>query len=78
MSRGTYLNETEKNIILNLKKEGTNLSKISRVIKRSRNVIRNFLNNSKNYGKKTSKGRPRAENDRDIRKKYHILHQILL
>jgi hypothetical protein len=52
MDRGIYLNETEKNIILNLRKEGANLSKISRVIKRSRNAIRNFLKDPKNLAKK--------------------------
>lgn len=67
MGRGTQLNETEIKMILSLKQEGTILSKISKLVGRSRNVIRNSYNNYGKYSKTKGKDHPRAVSDRGVR-----------
>lgn len=67
MGRAKRLNKSEKKQILKLKQQQLSISKISKVIKRSRKVIHNFLKNVEDYGKKKSTGRPSSLSDRDKR-----------
>ncbi|CAK9809406.1 Transposable element Tc3 transposase [Anthophora quadrimaculata] len=67
MPRGKSLTEEEKIEILQRRAEGENLKQISLKMKRSRCVIRNFLNNPKNYGKRKRSGRRSALTLRDKR-----------
>nr|XP_012136354.1 PREDICTED: uncharacterized protein LOC105661966 [Megachile rotundata] len=67
MPRGNHLTEEEKIEILQRRAEGENLKQISLKIKRSRCVIRNFLNNPKNYGKRKRAGRRSSLTSRDKR-----------
>ena len=67
MGRGKRLNESEKKQILELKQQRLSVAKISKVIRRSRRVIHNFLKNVEDYGKKKSTGRPSSLSDRDKR-----------
>lgn len=46
---------------------GPNYAQIGRRINRSKNVVRNYLRNPDNYGKKSSPGRPRVFDERPER-----------
>ena len=61
------LNESEKKQIPQLKQQRLSVAKISKVIRRSRRVIHNFLKNVEGYDKKKSTGRPSSLSDRDKR-----------
>lgn len=60
MGRGKRLTDFEKGQISALKNEGLSNREIARRIKRSANVVDNFIKNKENYGIKKSPGRPRA------------------
>lgn len=70
MGRGKQLKKAEAEIILNMRKKGLSLSKISKLVNRSPNVIRNLLKDPNNYGKKKSKGRASVTS---VREKHAIL-----
>ena len=57
MGHGERLNESEKKQILELKQQRLSVTRILKVIKRSRRVIHNFLKNVEDYGKKKSTDR---------------------
>lgn len=61
------LNESEKKQILELKQQQLLVAKLSKVIRRSRKVIHNFLKNVEDYDKKKSTGRSSSLSDRDKR-----------
>ena len=65
MGRGKKLNESEQKQILELKQQQLLVAKISKVIRRSRKVIHNFLKNVEDHGKKKSTGRRTSLSDRD-------------
>ncbi|XP_043588500.1 uncharacterized protein LOC122570358 [Bombus pyrosoma] len=65
MGRIKKLNESEKKKISEVKQQRLSVAKISKVIRRSRRVIHNFLKNVEDYGKKKSTGRPSLLSDRD-------------
>lgn len=67
MPRGKHLNETEINIIKKLHSENYSKAKIAKIINRSHRVVRNFLKDPDNYGKKKRTGRPRATTPRERR-----------
>ena len=67
MRRGKKLNESEKKQILELKQQQLSVAKISKVIRRSRRVIHNFIKNVEDYSKKKSTRRPSSLFDRDKR-----------
>lgn len=52
MPRGTYLSEKEKGQIEAFRKTGWSISAISREVKRSRDVVKRYLDNTKGYGTK--------------------------
>ena len=52
MGRGKELNESEEKQILELKQQQLSVTKISKVIRKSRRVIHNFLKNVEDYGKR--------------------------
>ena len=54
MGHGKKLNESSKKQILELKQQQLSAAKISKVIRRSRKVIHNFLRNVEDYSKKRS------------------------
>ncbi|KAK9685314.1 Tc3 transposase [Popillia japonica] len=68
MARGKILNEYEKGQINALNNEGFSNRGIARKINRSEHVVRNFLKNKENYGKKKRSGRPHALSSRDKRR----------
>ena len=57
MGHGERLNESEKKQNLELKQQRLSVTRILKVIRRSRRVIHNFLKNVEDYGKKKSTGR---------------------
>ena len=65
MGHGERLNESEKKQNLELKQQRLSVTRILKVIRRSRRVIHNFLKNVEDYGKKKSTGRPSSFSDRD-------------
>lgn len=67
MGRGKRLSESEIARILELKKQNFTISKISKIVKRSRKVIYNLLKDPSNYGKKKSCGRPPVLSEQDKR-----------
>ncbi|CAH2092976.1 unnamed protein product [Euphydryas editha] len=67
MPRGKHLNETEINIIKKLHSENYSMVKIAKIINRSHRVVRNFLKDPENYGKKKRTGRPKATTPRERR-----------
>lgn len=52
MGRGINLSEREIGAIEVLNQEGKNISQIARAINRNRDVVRNFLKDPSNYGKR--------------------------
>ena len=67
MGHGKKLNESSKKQILELKQQQLSAAKISKVIRRSRKVIHNFLRNVEDYSKKRSTDWPSSLSDRDTR-----------
>ncbi|CAK9806981.1 Transposable element Tc3 transposase [Anthophora quadrimaculata] len=67
MGRGKQLNSEEIQTILKLKKENFTISKIAKILSRSRKVIYNLLKDVNNYGTKKSSGRPSAISTREKR-----------
>lgn len=67
MPRGRHLNESEINLIEKLYSENWSKAKIAKFINRSHRVVRNFLKDPENYGKRKRTGRPRATTARERR-----------
>ena len=67
MGRGKELTEFEKGQINGLASSGLSNRKIAAIIKRSRNVVNNYLRDQENYGKKKSSGRPKVLSERNRR-----------
>jgi transposase len=67
MGRGKKLTDSEIHSILLLSKENFSVSKIARIVNRSRKVIINLLRNPQTYGKKKRPGRPTALTVREKR-----------
>lgn len=67
MGRGKQLNKSEIDRILLLRAQNQTITKIAKLLNRSRHVVYNFLKNPKIYGKKKCTGRPRATTERDRR-----------
>lgn len=67
MGSGKSLSDAEIKTILTLRKENYSVSKIARIIHRSRKVVYNLLKNPKTYGTKKSSGRPKAVSNRGKR-----------
>lgn len=67
MGRGKKLTEYERGQIIALKNEGLSNREVAKRIKRSANVVDNFVKNKENYGIKKSPGRPRALSKREER-----------
>lgn len=67
MPRRKHLNETEIAIIKKLHSEYYSKAKIAKIINRSHRVVRNYLKDPENYGKKKRTGRPRATTPRERR-----------
>lgn len=67
MGRGKRLTEVERQIIVALKNEGLSNREVAKRIKRSANVVDNFVRVKENYGIKKSPGRPRALSKRQER-----------
>ena len=67
MGHGERLNESEKKQNLELKQQRLSVTRILKVIRRSRRVIHNFLKNVEDYGKKKSTGRLSSLSDLDKR-----------
>ena len=66
MGRWKKWNESERKQILELQQQRLSIAKISKLIRRSRKVIQNFLKNVEDYGKKKSTGRLLSLSDRAI------------
>lgn len=67
MGRGKQLDKSEIDRILLLRSQNQTITKIAKLLSRSRHVVYNFLKNPKIYGKKKSNGRPRVTTERDRR-----------
>lgn len=67
MPRGTKLDATEMKLIEQLHKDGQSISAIARTLKRSRKVIRNYLQKPAQYKRKNPGGRLAAVTDREKR-----------
>jgi len=66
MGRGNALTKDEKRVIINGRRDGYTVIKIAKLVKRSRNVIYNYLWDPEKYGTKTSGGRPPKVTKRQI------------
>ncbi|XP_076657166.1 uncharacterized protein LOC143361560 [Halictus rubicundus] len=73
MGRGERLNERQIHTILKLSEEPYSVTKISKVVNRSRKVIINLLKNPENHGKKKGSGRPQSLT---ARQKHAILRTV--
>lgn len=67
MRKAKVLDRSEIDRILLLSSEKYSITKIAKLVNRSRKVVRNLLKDPKNYGKKKSTGRPRATIEREKR-----------
>ncbi|CAO4367292.1 unnamed protein product [Caenorhabditis nigoni] len=67
MARGTFLSVAEKAQLDLLRQLGYSILRMSKLIKRSRTVIRRYLDYPLNYGTKPRPGRPRKMKARDDR-----------
>ena len=65
--RAKALDRSEIDRILILSSEKYSVTKIAKLVNRSRKVVRNLLKDPKNYGKKKSTGQPRAITERERR-----------
>lgn len=68
MPKGNYLTQQEKAVILAYSKINMSISGISKEIERSRCVVRNFLKDPDNYGKKYPKTIKKKLTSRDKRR----------
>lgn len=68
MPKGKYLTEFEKGRITSLKESGLSNRKIAIKVRRSLNVVNNYVKKKKNYGIKKSSGRPSVFTERDKRR----------
>jgi len=67
MGRGRRLSEYEKGQIDGYHSSGLSATQIGVIIKRSQNVVSNYLRTKENYGLKKSTGRPSATTAREKR-----------
>lgn len=67
MPRGKRLSEFEKGKITGMRQDGKSYRAIAKALKRSRHVVKNYLDNPDNYGTKRRPGRPRKLTARDQR-----------
>lgn len=67
MGRGKKLTDSEMKTIMTLSKENVSISKIAKVIHRSRKVVMNYLKNPEKYGNTKRPGRPAALSAREKR-----------
>lgn len=67
MGRGTRLTTKEQQSIAILHGKGVNCLQISKQIRRSECVVRNYIKNMENYGQKKSPGRPKVISNREKR-----------
>lgn len=68
MGRGNRLSSFEMGQIMAYKNRGLQKTEISRLVKRSRKVVSNYLENPANYGAKKSPGRPALLTPKDQRR----------
>ncbi|CAK9809220.1 Transposable element Tc3 transposase [Anthophora quadrimaculata] len=72
MGRGKQLDKSEIDQILLLRSQNKTITKIEKLLNRSRHVVYNFLKSPKIYGKRKSTGRPPATTERDRRAILHV------
>ena len=78
MPRGQVLTNSERAVILALKEQALSNRLIAKKLKRSSNVVNNFLRSPENYGKRVQKGRPAALSERDKRSILKIASNSML
>lgn len=67
MPRGKVLSEFEKGKIVALHSSGKSINHISATIRRSRDVVRKYINNPEGYGSRKRSGRPSSLSSHDRR-----------
>ena len=67
MARGPSLSNSEKQIAINLQKEGKTIRNIAEIMNRSKTTIHKFLQNPKSFEKQQRLGRPPTVDDRTHR-----------